>query len=112
MMSVVNSPDPNRPELGEKVILPRTSPELWTVLEREWAGNDRQRWKAVCALHLYVRCHWTLDTIGLLFGHAKGHVSRLLRDVKRELAERFVPETDEAARRLKEIDGLEEAELE
>lgn len=99
-MSVVKSPCPRRPELGEKVVLPRRAPDLWTTLQREWAGEDAQRWRRLGMLHLYVYCHWTVEMIGRLFGHSKGHVSRILRQVTCELSERFVPELDEAAERL------------
>lgn len=95
-MSIVQTRYPTCPELGEKVLLPRRSPDLWNTLEREWAGTNPIRWKQLSMLHLHVHCHWTLDMLHHTFGSTKGQISRTLRNVRSELAERFVP---------KEVDG-------
>jgi hypothetical protein len=109
-MSMVETPFPHRPDLGIKVLLPRASPEFWTTIEREWAGANHQRWKSLCMLHLYVHCGWSLRMLGLAFGHPKGHVSRILKAVKRELAERFEPVMPEAEMRAEQIESEPEDE--
>ena len=103
-MSVVKSPYPERPELGQKVVLPRTSPELWTTLELQWAGEDPTRWKALGVLHLYVHCHWSVEMIGRAFNHPKGHVSRILKKVKTELSERFEQAIKAALQTIEDLD--------
>lgn len=95
-MSAVQTRYPSCPELGEKIVLPRRSPDLWDTLQREWAGTNPTRWKQLSMLHLHVHCHWTLDMLHYVFGHPKGHISRTLRNVREELAERFVPEEFDA----------------
>ena len=91
-MSAVQTRYPSRPDLGEKIVLPRRSPDLWNTLQREWAGTNPTRWKQLSMLHLYVHCHWTLDMLHHTFGHPKGQISRTLRNVRQELADRFLPD--------------------
>ena len=76
---------------GEKVVLPRTD-QLWTILEREWAGDDPLRWKQLAALHLYCHCRWTCEMIGHAWSHPRGHVSRMLRQTVSQLREIFTLE--------------------
>ena len=35
---------------------------------------------------------WTMEMIGLVFGHPKGHVTRIVRDIKAELSSGFLKE--------------------
>lgn len=109
-MSVVETPFPNRPDLGIKVLLERGPIEALTEVQRKWAGQDLVRWKWLAILHLYVYADWSVGMIARVFGHPKGHVSRVLKTVKRELAERFMPETEDAIRRHAQIDEEPEEE--
>ncbi len=52
--------------------------QLWDVIETDWAGDDRQKWKVLACVHLRLHCQWNLDMIGRAFGHPKGHVHRLV----------------------------------
>jgi hypothetical protein len=80
-MSLVN-PD------NEKVVLPR-GPQLWEVLEREWARGSRRRWKRLAIVQLHVYCGWHFEMIGRAFGNPKGHVVRTFHRTVRELASQF-----------------------
>jgi hypothetical protein len=95
-MSVIRTRYPDSPELGKKVLLPRRSPDLWNTLERDWAGTDPDRWQRLSMLHLFVHCHWTLNMLEHLYGQPKGQISRTLRNVRKELADRFRPEPEDA----------------
>lgn len=88
-MSVVRTPDPNRPEFGEKVVLSRDGRQMWRTIQREWAGDDPVRWKRLCILHLRVYCRWTNEMIGKAFGHPRGHISRIVASTKEELRAHF-----------------------
>lgn len=79
---------------NEKIVLHRDH-RLWDVIEREWAGDDRLKWKGLACLHLYVHNRWTLEMIGNAFGHPKVPVSRLIQNTARVLRSRFtMPEFD------------------
>jgi len=64
---------------GEKLVLGRTSevPSVWT----EYASENPQRWKGLACLTLSLQ-GWPLERIGLVIGHSKGHVSRLVADTR------------------------------
>lgn len=51
-----------------------------------WAGWDEIRWKNLAILELREIGGWTMEMIGLVFGHPKGHITRIVRDTKAELA--------------------------
>lgn len=75
---------------GERVLLPRVGREdFWKLIHEEYAGEDRQRWKGLAMLALRENGGWPLAVIGEVFGHHRGHVSRILTKVKSELRERF-----------------------
>lgn len=77
-------------ERGQRVILPRLGPDdFWRHLAEHYAGRDAVRWKYLAMLVLRETAGWPLERIGRLFGHPKGHVSRCLKQVRRELRERF-----------------------
>lgn len=78
-------------EQGGKVVLPRLEPDqLWETLARHYAGKDPRRWKRLAMVALHEEVGWPLSYIARLFGHHKGHVSRLVEKTKRELRERFL----------------------
>ncbi len=77
-------------EEGLKIILPRLGKdELWDNIHKDYAGKNRLRWKYLAMLSLQVNGGWSLDEIGLAFGHPKGHIVRCLNRIKKELCERF-----------------------
>ena len=74
----------------QKVLLPRlTGEDFWTVIHREYAQDDAKKWKVLAILALRENAGWPLEKIGFVFGHHKGHISRLLEKVKQDLRERF-----------------------
>jgi hypothetical protein len=78
-----------------KIILPRSGPDhFWTEIHRSYAGDDQRTWKYLAMFALRVNGGWALDHIGRAFGHPKGHVTRCLRRVERELREKFSPPAD------------------
>lgn len=82
-MSVVN-------RWGNKVVLPRIGPDgFWNEVRAEYAGADPHKWKYLAMLALKVNAGWSLDMIGNAFGHERGHVSRSLAILCREMQERF-----------------------
>lgn len=90
-MSVVN-------RWGGKVVLPRLGPDgFWNEVREMYAGDDPQKWKYLAMLALKVNAGWSLDMIGNAFGHERGHVSRSLSVLCREMKERFdwLPEVEE-----------------
>ena len=44
-----------------------------------------QHWRMLAMLALRENAGWPLDRIGRVFGHDRGHISRCLRQIKREL---------------------------
>lgn len=62
---------------------------LWTTFQTHFAGDDHARWKSLAMLALHENLGWTTAQIGRAFGHPKGHVSRCLQQVKRQLRARF-----------------------
>lgn len=85
-MSVTNRND-------VKMILPRSGPDhFWRVIAEHFAGTDKLRWKYLAMLALRENGGWPLDWIGAVFNHPKGHVTRCLQNIKRQLREHFEPE--------------------
>jgi len=74
-MSVVNTS-------GEKVLLPRTG-DLREAM-RTFAGENPSRWKGLACLNLSLQ-GWPLERIGLVVGHSKGHVTRLIERTQQAL---------------------------
>lgn len=82
-MSIIN-------RWGDKVILPRLGPDqFWNDVRAHYAGAEPQKWKALAMLALRVNTGWSLDMIGNAFGHDRGHISRSLTTLCRELKDRF-----------------------
>lgn len=82
-MSVVN-------RLGGKIVLSRLGPDtFWDAVREAYAGDDPLKWKYLAMLALRVNAGWSLDMIGNAFGHERGHVSRSLSNLRREMRERF-----------------------
>lgn len=82
-MSVAN-------EEGMKVVLPRVgAEEFWELMRDHYAEKNSAKWKALAILALRENAGWPLEAIAQVFGHHRGHVSRILRNVKNELRETF-----------------------
>ncbi len=75
---------------GAKVVLPRTgSDDFWNLIHLHYAAEDRRAWKYLAMLALRENAGWPLEQIGRVFDHPKGHVTRCLALIKRELRARF-----------------------
>ncbi len=75
---------------NQKVLLPRLEGEdFWEMIHKHYARQDAQKWKGLAILALRENAGWPLDKIGSVFGHHKGHVSRILTNVKQELRDCF-----------------------
>jgi hypothetical protein len=59
-------------------IFSRRNDRLWDLIQRDWAGDSARRWKTLACIHLRLHCQWPLETIALAFGHARGHILRLI----------------------------------
>lgn len=93
---------------GRKIVLTRIGPdEFWREVHTHYAAADPIKWKSLAMLALRVNDGWSLDMIGNAFRHDRGHVSRAIRELCRELQETFhwSPEIEEGDRRW----ALEEA---
>lgn len=78
-----------RPD-GTKVILPRSgADEFWLTIHQHYAGEDSRKWKYLAMLALRENAGWPLERIGQVFDHPKGHVTRCLTRIKKELQVRF-----------------------
>jgi hypothetical protein len=70
----------------QKIVLSRTGPDqFWELIHTHYASGDPQKWKYLAMLALRENCGWTLERIGEVFSHNKGHVSRCLERVKKDL---------------------------
>lgn len=74
---------------GSAADVAQAEPNVWNEVETRWAGSSRQRWKMLLCLTLYETCGWTCEMIGTAFGHARGHISRLVNQCRDELREEF-----------------------
>lgn len=73
-----------------KIVLPRCGQdEFWNLVQEHYAREKPARWKYLAMLALRENAGWPLEQIGLVFGHSKGHVTRCLAAIKRELRTRF-----------------------
>ena len=96
-----------------KVLLPRSgSDEFWSLVEEHYAGEDEQKWKCLAMLALRENAGWPLGQIGRVFQHPKGHVTRCLEAIKRELRLRFAVDSSPRARGADEEDACELSECE
>jgi hypothetical protein len=78
---------------GRRVLLPRANLEQqWDLIVRHYARSDARRWKYLAMLALRENAGWPLECIGHVFQHPKGHISRCLAQVKRDLQARFSPQ--------------------
>ncbi|GIX05533.1 MAG: hypothetical protein KatS3mg114_1402 [Planctomycetaceae bacterium] len=74
----------------ERLILHRHHvAHVWEIFLTHYAGDDPWKWKALAMLALKEIVGWTHENIGRVFGHPRGHVSRCLDSVKRQLAMQF-----------------------
>jgi len=73
-----------------KVVLPRTGPDLfWELVRENFAEDSQIRWKYLAMLALRENAGWPLETIGKVFNHNKGHITRCLRQIKKEMKAEF-----------------------
>ena len=73
-------------QTGQKINLAHLGPsQMWQKIFESYAGEDAVRWKYVAMLALRENCSWTLQQIGQVFGHDRGHVLRCLDQIKSEL---------------------------
>lgn len=95
---------------GEKIELPRTSAEIFSLIEQAWLESMsgpvlyQQAMKCLAILRLRECDGWRLQSIGNAFSHPKGHISRLITATKRSLRN-FVksrPDLGEMLRRNEE----------
>ena len=78
---------------GHKVMLPRGGlKQQWDLIIRDYAKADARKWKYLAMLALKENAGWPLECIGQVFKHPKGHVSRCLTRVNRDLHARFSPQ--------------------
>jgi hypothetical protein len=77
-------------QLGNKIVLPRLGPDgFWAQLAQHYAGTKSRRWKYLAMLTLHESAGWTLEQVARAFGHPRGHVSRCIARLKRELRQKF-----------------------
>lgn len=77
---------------GHKILLPRGGPDhFWQLVHDHYADEDPLLWKYLAMLALRENAGWPLEHIGRVFDHNKGHVTRCLHLVKRDLRTRFRP---------------------
>lgn len=75
---------------GVKVVLSRDGVNhFWQIVQRDFAAESGLKWKYLAMLALRENAGWSLEHIGLAFGHPKGHVSRVLEKIKQEIQDRF-----------------------
>ena len=80
---------------GTKVVLPRTgADQFWKLIHDNFAEEDIRKWKYLAMLALRENAGWPLDRIGNVFGHPKGHVTRCLNRIKKELRTKFDAEPE------------------
>lgn len=74
-----------------------TAADLWRPL-RPYLDHKRHqvrqcRWKNLAMLSLRTY-GWTMQHIALVFGHNKGHITRCIKAIRRQIAAKFNPEAD------------------
>jgi hypothetical protein len=76
-------------ELFVKVVLPRFGTDVvWKLLVDRYK-DDVHGMRNLAMLALRECAGWTVEDIGITFGHAKGHVSRVLEQMKADIRKRF-----------------------
>ena len=80
---------------GVKITLPRSGADtFWKLVNDHFAGADERKWRYLAMLALRENAGWSLEQIGKVFGHPKGHVTRCLTRIKSELRIVFEAEPD------------------
>lgn len=78
-----------------KILLPRLEGEdFWEMIHEHYAREKPLKWKNLAILALRENAGWPLEKIGLVFGHHKGHVARILSKVKQEIRDTFEQSPD------------------
>jgi len=66
---------------------------FWKLIRQEFLqgppSQRRRRLKYLAMLALRVNSGWTVEQIGDLFGHPKGHIPRCLERIKQEIRDAF-----------------------
>lgn len=77
-------------QYGEKIILRGEGLDgFWSVMRTVYAEEDEVKWRHLAMFALRETAGWPMELIGLAFGHPRGHVSRCVGAVRKELRERF-----------------------
>ncbi|MBX3450398.1 MAG: hypothetical protein KF777_12595 [Planctomycetaceae bacterium] len=77
---------------GEKIIVRGEGLDgFWSVMQTVYAEADEVKWRHLAMFALRETAGWPLELIGKAFGHPRGHVSRCVGAVRKELRERFRP---------------------
>lgn len=98
-------------EDGAKVVLPRVgAEEFWEIMRENYALESSLKWKALAILALRENAGWPLEAIASVFGHHRGHVSRILVQVKNDLREKFERSPDWLCLDDPDLDELEPIE--
>lgn len=81
---------------GNKVVLPRRDPpEFWNLIEEHYVKEDATIWRDLTALLLREQAGWTYERIGMALGCDRGHVCRILNDVRTKMKQTFQESTSE-----------------
>jgi len=95
---------------GAKIVLPRCgADQFWNLVHENYSQDDVRKWKYLAMLALRENAGWPLERIGQVFGHPKGHVTRCLANVKRELQIRFEASPEFLGFNDPEIDAIDSA---
>jgi len=82
-MSVMN-------QEGDKVVLPRQDPpEFWNLLEQNYIKRDDSKWRDLAAWVLREQAGWSYERIGIALGCDRGHIYRILSQLRSEMKNTF-----------------------
>lgn len=83
---------------GRKILLGRGGPdEFWSTIQKHYAHENPLTWKYLAMLALRENAGWPLEYICRVFDHDKGHITRCLHLIKRDIRTRFRPAPDHFA---------------
>ncbi len=69
-----------------KALVFRTGPDpFWDRVHDYLEGRPDHCWRYLAMLALRENCGWSMERIGKAFGHNKGHITRCLDKIRREL---------------------------
>ncbi|MDC0308388.1 MAG: helix-turn-helix transcriptional regulator [Planctomycetaceae bacterium] len=80
---------------GNKVVLPRKDPpEFWNLIESHFIKSDPSKWRDLAAWVLREQAGWSYEQIGLALGCDRGHVYRILNQLRSEMQNTFRESSD------------------